>query len=147
MIWFCSSKRLSSSRSATSRIRPWNSRSSTATPRRRQYCQSAGKRNSCKENGQIEAGEEPEGWSKAKGRQKDGGARWTRKNSKSYFGYKNQLGADVKHKLIGKYQVSSAEVHDSQVFEELLRANSGRDLWADSACRSAERLLWLDRHG
>ena len=71
-------------------------------------------------------------------------ARWRRKNSRSYFGYKNHIGVDVQHKLIRKYQVISARVHDSQVFEELSSANTSRDLWADSACRSAERLLWLD---
>ena len=38
-------------------------------------------------------------------------------------------------------------MHDSQVFEELSSANTSRDLWADSACRSAERLLWLNRQG
>ena len=74
-------------------------------------------------------------------------ARWRRKNSRSYFGYKNHIGVDVQHKLIRKYQVISAGVHDSQVFEELSSANTSRDLWADSACRSAERLLWLDRQG
>ena len=77
-------------------------------------------RNSREENELIKAGEEPEGWSEAKRRQKDVEARWTKKNSKSYFGYKNHIGVDVKHKLIRKYQVTSAEVHDSQVFEELL---------------------------
>ena len=50
----------------------------------------------------------------------------------------------IQHKLIRKYQVTGADVHDSQVFEELSSANTSRDLWADSACRSAERLLWLD---
>lgn len=102
--------------------------------------------NSREENEQIKAGEEPEGWSEAKRRQKDVDARWTKKNSKSYFGYKNHIGVDVKHKLIRKYQVTSAEVHDSQVFEELLSPNTSRDLWADSAYRSADRLEWLGKN-
>ena len=103
-------------------------------------------RNSRKENEQIKAGGQPEGWSEAKRRQKDVDARWTRKNSKSYFGYKNHIGVDVKHKLIRAYQVTSGNVHDSQVFEELLSANTSRDLWADSAYRSADRLDWLAEH-
>ena len=103
-------------------------------------------RNSRKENEQIKAGGQPEDWSKAKRRQKDVDARWTKKNSKSYFGYKNHIGVDVKHKLIRAYQVTSANLHDSQVFEELLSANTSRDLWADSAYRSADRLDWLAVH-
>ena len=103
-------------------------------------------RNSRKENEQIKAGEEPEGWSEAKRRQKDVDARWTKKNGKSYFGYKNHIGVDVKHKLIRSFEVTSAEVHDSRVFEELLSPNTSRDLWADSAYRSAERLEWLGKN-
>lgn len=41
-------------------------------------------RNSREENRQIKAGEQPEGWSAAKKRQKDVDARWTKKNSKSF---------------------------------------------------------------
>ena len=105
-------------------------------------------RNSREENRQIKAGEQPEGWSEAKKRQKDVDARWTKKNSKSFFGYKNHISVDVKHKLIRKFYVTSAEVHDSQVMEELLdNNNSSRALWADSAYRSEDRLLWLREHG
>ena len=105
-------------------------------------------RNSREENLQIKAGEQPLGWSEARKRQKDVDARWRRKNSKSFFGYKNHISVDVMHKLIRKYQVTSAEAHDSQVVEELLdETNSSRALWADSACRSAERLVWLKEHG
>jgi len=45
---------------------------------------------------------------------------------------------DNRHKLIRNYQVTSAEVHDSQVFVELLTENSSKDAWADSAYRSGE---------
>ncbi len=48
---------------------------------------------------------------------------------------------DVKHKLIRSYEVTPASVHDSQVFETLLdEDNSSRDVWADSAYRSEEKL-------
>ena len=67
-------------------------------------------RNSRDENRQIKAGEQPEGWSEAKKRQKDVDARWTKKNGKSFFGYKNHISVDVKHKLIRKFHVTSAEV-------------------------------------
>jgi len=46
---------------------------------------------------------------------------------------------DVKHKFIRGYAVTDAAVHDSQVFKELLdENNSSRDVYADSAYRSAE---------
>ena len=58
---------------------------------------------------------------------------------RSYFGYKNHVNADARHKLIRDYTVSDASEHDSQKFDELLsRGNTLRDVYADSAYRSAE---------
>ena len=75
-------------------------------------------RNSREENEQIKAGEQPADWQENKKRQKDTNARWTKKNGKSFFGYKNHISVDVKHKLIRRFKVTSAEVHDSNVFDE-----------------------------
>jgi len=105
-------------------------------------------RNSRDENKQIKAGEQPEGWSENKQRQKDTDARWTKKNGKSFFGYKNHISVDVKHKLIRRFKVTEAEVHDSNVFDELLDSgNTSRDVWADSAYRSKERVTELQETG
>lgn len=105
-------------------------------------------RNSREENKQIKAGEQPEGWSENKQRQKDTDARWTKKNGKSFFGYKNHISIDVKHKLIRCFEVTSADAHDSNVFDELLAAgNTSRDVWADSAYRSKERIAELQERG
>ena len=41
-------------------------------------------------------------------------ARWTKKRDQNPFGYKNHVAVDVKHKFIRKWQVSAANVHDSQ---------------------------------
>ncbi|MEW8483080.1 MAG: IS5 family transposase [Candidatus Thiodiazotropha endolucinida] len=91
-------------------------------------------RNSRDENALIKAGKTPENWSDAKTSQKDVDARWTKKHGKSHYGYKNHISVDSKHKVIRRYTVTSAEVHDSQVFEELLdEKNSSGDVWADSA--------------
>ena len=87
-------------------------------------------------------GETPEGWEKqpAKRRQKDTDARWTKKHGKSHYGYKNHVNVDRRHKLVRRYQVTDAAVHDSQVVEDILDAdNTASDVWADSAYRSAER--------
>jgi len=103
-------------------------------------------RNSREENQRIKQGEVPEGWSEQKRRQKDTDARWTKKNGQNYYGYKNHIDVDVKHKLIRSYEITSASVHDSQVFEELLdEDNSSRDVWADSAYRSEEKLKELKK--
>ena len=74
-------------------------------------------RNTRKGNGAIKEGKPPvENWSEAKKRQKDTDARWTKKRGKSYFGYKNHVEVDVKHKLIRKYEAMDASMHDSKVF-------------------------------
>jgi IS5 family transposase len=101
-------------------------------------------RNSREENRQIKEGQTPQDWSEHKKRQKDTDARWTKKNGQNHYGYKNHINVDVKHKLIRDYEVTPASVHDSQVFEELLdEDNSSRDVWADSAYRSEEKLKGL----
>ena len=64
----------------------------------------------------------------AKNRQKDKDARWTRKNGRSLFGYKNHVNADAQHKLIREYGVTDASVHDSQGFDELLVTRRARSM-------------------
>lgn len=107
-------------------------------------------RNTREENRKIKdgRGEEIEDWSEEKRRQKDTDARWTKKNGASFFGYKNHIDVDVKHKFIRGYAVTDASVHDSSVFENLLdEANASRDVWADSAYRSARAVERLAQAG
>jgi len=105
-------------------------------------------RNSRDENKMIKKGEIPEEWDSVKRRQKDTDARWTKKMGKNYYGYKNHINIDVKNKLIRDYAVTDAATHDSQVFDDLLDdSNSNRDVFADSACRSKERLKELSERG
>ena len=79
-------------------------------------------RNSRDENAELQAGRTPAGWKQkpAKVRQKDRDARWTKKHGRSFFGYKNHVNADAKHKLIRHYAVTDAAVHDSQELDGLL---------------------------
>jgi Transposase DDE domain len=58
--------------------------------------------NSREENGTIKEGETPEDWKSklAKNRQKDKDARWTKEHERSYFGYKNHIGVDHRHKFV-----------------------------------------------
>lgn len=107
-------------------------------------------RNSRDENARIKAGETPEGWEKqaAKRSQKDTDARWTKKHGKTHYGYKNHVNVDRRHKLVRRYQVTDAAVHDSQVLDDILDPdNTASDVWADSAYRSAEIEATLDEKG
>jgi IS5 family transposase len=102
-------------------------------------------RNTKEENKEIKEGKIPESFieNEHKFAQKDTDARWTKKGNETFYGYKNHINADVKHKLIREYEVTSAEVHDSQPLENLLNdKNDTAKLWADSAYRS-EAILKL----
>ena len=65
-------------------------------------------------------------------RQTDFEARYTKKNGQTYFGYKNHVAVDKDTKLIVDYEVTSAEVHDSNVFLDFIKADT-TGVWADSA--------------
>lgn len=98
-------------------------------------------RNTREENATVKAGDCPADWEahSAKRRQKDTDARWTKKHGTSHFGYKNHVNVDKQHKLIRRYTVTDAAVHDSQVLEEVLQNKAaGRDVWGDAAYRSEE---------
>ena len=92
--------------------------------------------NSKDENEQIKQGQIPEEWQeekhKAKLRQKDCDARWTKKHNRSYFGYKDHVKTDVKSKFILKATVTAAHVHDSQEVEHLTKKGDNI-LYGDSA--------------
>ena len=100
-------------------------------------------RNSRAENEAVKQGETPEEWKdkpEAMRRQKDVDARWTKKNAETHYGYKNNVSVDNQHKLIRRYGVTTASVHDSQVFDELLDPrNTSADVWADPANRSKQQ--------
>ncbi len=114
-------------------------------------------RNTREENAQIKAtpaGEDPGLWKDEpdKRAQKDIDARWTKKNEQVYYGYKNHVNVDQDTQLIECFEVSSASVHDSVVFDQLIDASrdeeSGtRAVYADSAYRSAEREADLEAAG
>jgi len=96
-------------------------------------------RNSRAENATIRAGGLPAAWAEvpAKPPQKDVDARWTKKNAEVHYGYKNHVKADAQSKLIERYAVTDASVHDSQKLAELVATTDG-EVYADNAYRSAE---------
>lgn len=95
-------------------------------------------RNSRDENKELKEGNIPQEWDENKLRQKDTDAQWVRHNGKNYFGYKNHIKADSKTKLITGYKATTANIHDSEVMDELLnkKEDGGQSVHADSAYRS-----------
>jgi IS5 family transposase len=93
-------------------------------------------RNTREENKQIKEGQVPKEWQEKppKLAQKDVDARWTKKNQASYYGYKDHILVDAGSKLIEKYVVTAASVHDSQVLGELVEVEiKQQELYGDSA--------------
>ena len=97
-------------------------------------------RNSREENQQLKEGTVPVNWDKNKTRQKDVDAKWTRKRNQNFFGYKNHVKADTKTKLITGYKVTSANVADNVVVDDLLdrKEDGGQPLYGDAAYSSKE---------
>ena len=93
-------------------------------------------RNSREENKQIKEGKVPEEWyaNQHKLSQKDVDARWTKKNDEKYYGYKNHVKGDQKSKLIEKYKVTDASVHDSTPAPDIMdEKDAEQDMYGDSA--------------
>lgn len=119
------------------------------------------------EKAQIKAGKSAaEVWpdKPAKARQKDVDGRWTVKFSKAktrndgapqvdiaipVYGYKSHLSIDRTHGIIRGQLTTDAAQHDGARLREglVVRTNTARDVWADSAYRSAENEDWLTDHG
>jgi IS5 family transposase len=105
-------------------------------------------RNKRDENETIKSGEVPASWSDKKKAHKDTDARWTKKNGAAYYGYKNHANVDRKHKVIRRYTVTDASVHDSQELDCILDPNNdSQATWADSAYRSEEQEARLKEKG
>jgi IS5 family transposase len=107
-------------------------------------------RNTREENKTIKEGQIPPEWeeNKSKLSHKDTDARWTTKNGVHYYGYKDHVKVDAKSKLIRNYTVTSANVHDSQVIEELVNEDdAGKPLYGDSAYSGAAVAEVLSKHG
>ena len=99
-------------------------------------------RNSREENKEIKEGNIPQYWQEKphKLSQKDIDAKWTKKNDDTFYGYKDHVKTDKKSKLIDKYKVTDASVHDSQPLYELLEEKDAEQaLHADSAYTGEEQ--------
>lgn len=101
-------------------------------------------RNTPEQNEAIKQGERPAEFdiNPAIGRQKDCEAKWAKKNSETHFGFKNHAKVDAKSKLVIKSTTTSANVHDSQEFQNLVD-ETDQAVFADSAYQSAENERYL----
>jgi len=109
-------------------------------------------RNSREENETIKTGGIPEQWqteeNAPKIAQKGTDARWTKKNGERHFGYKDHVKVDEKSKIITRYTVTDASVHDSQETEPLVEeSDKGKPLYADSAYAGAPIAKALEDKG
>jgi IS5 family transposase len=99
-------------------------------------------RNKKEENEEIKEGKIPQKWQTKKNRhklaQKDTDARWAVKNKQKHYGYKDHIKIDKKSKIITKYRVTDAAVHDSQELKNLIEAKKDRRLYGDSAYTGEE---------
>ena len=114
-----------------------------------------------KESIQLSAGVSPEAWTqketdsektiqrkKHRAAQRDTDAKWTTKNNRSFFGFKNHVLVDSETKLIHAFEVTPASVHDSKMTDKLLeKVKRGQIFYADSAYKSRKTDLKLKAKG
>ncbi len=77
---------------------------------------------------------------KNKDKARDPDMHQTRKGNQWYFGMKAHIGVDSKNKLIHSVAATAANVHDSQVLEDLLHGDETR-LWGESAYAGQKEVL------
>lgn len=99
------------------------------------------------ENDEIKKDRQPQNWDENKSRQKDLDARWTKKHNRNFFGFKNHIVIDAKSKLIEDFQVTPANITDTEVGGELIDALSDETeaVYADRAYASTENFNKLSR--
>ena len=107
-------------------------------------------RNTRDENKDIVEGKVPKKWQQKKNRnklvQKDIDARWMTKNKERHYGYKDHVKIDKKSKIITKYSVTNASVHDSQELKNLIDGKKDKVIYGDSAFTGEEVQKCIPKH-
>ncbi len=78
--------------------------------------------------------------------ERDPDAGFTRKNDETYFGYKGHVGVDPGSTLIRRQMMTGADLHDSQVFADVIVGDEDF-VAADKAYGSAENRSMLEEAG
>jgi IS5 family transposase len=76
----------------------------------------------------------------------DGDAGYTVKGGQPHYGYKAHVAVDETHTLIRAVTLTSANVHDSQEFETVVKGDEEM-VMGDKAYWSRERSEWCGQHG
>ena len=101
------------------------------------FVDSPKQRNTREENKDIANGKIPQKWLLKKNakklEQKDTDARWMTKNKVRHYGYKDHVKIDKKSKIITKYRVTNAAVHDSQELKNIIDIKKDKMIYGDSA--------------
>jgi len=80
------------------------------------------------------------------GQAPDADARYTRKYSQSYYGYKAHVSSDGEHQLVRTAVISSANANDADLLERVAPTDASR-LYADKAYDTKANAAWLRQHG
>lgn len=71
-------------------------------------------------------------------------AKYTKKHSKTFFGYKMHANIDRDTKLIKCVSITSANVNDSEMFDEVLQPSTTKEVYADKGYASPVREYILE---
>ncbi len=82
----------------------------------------------------------------ADGTAPDAQASYTRKNDRSYYGYKAHVSSDAEHHLIRHAVISTAKVQEAHVFERVAPADT-QAIYADKAYDTKVNQAWLRERG
>jgi len=88
----------------------------------------------------------PEVATAAQGIAPDADASYTRKNDRSYYGYKAHVSSDGEHHLIRRAVISTAKVQDAHVFAAVAPRDT-EAIYADKAYDTKVNQAWLRSHG
>jgi len=80
------------------------------------------------------------------GQAPDAEARYTRKYSRSYYGYKAHVSSDGEHQMIRAAIISAANANDADLLERVAPLDAG-SLYADKAYDTKINHAWLRQHG
>jgi IS5 family transposase len=82
----------------------------------------------------------------AEGRAPEAQASYTRKNDRTFYGYKAHLSSDAEHQLIRHAVISTAKVQDAHMFEQVAPVDTAA-IYADKAYDTKDNQAWLREHG
>jgi IS5 family transposase len=87
----------------------------------------------------------PDAQAAREGRAPDSDARYSRKYSQSYYGYKAHISSDADHQLVRRAIITSANANDADLLEHVAPVDS-TDLYADKAYDTKANQAWLRAH-